>query len=83
VLNGKKVNVPSILVRVGDVVSAKENFRDSDKFKALLEAMQSQNAPKWLELNKENASVKVLALPQRDDIDFEFNEQLIVELYSK
>ena len=83
VLNGKKVNVPSILVRVGDVVSAKENFRDSDKFKALLEAMQSQNAPKWLELNKENASAKVLALPQRDDIDFEFNEQLIVELYSK
>ena len=83
VLNDKKVNVPSILVRVGDVISVKENFRGSEKFKSLLEGMQTQNAPKWIEANKENGSAKIVALPQRDDIDFEFNEQLIVELYSK
>ena len=82
-LNGKKVNVPSISVKVGDVIAVRENFRNSEKCKALIDGMESKTAPKWLEVNKENASAKVIALPSREDIDFPFEEQLIVELYSK
>ena len=82
-LNGKKVNIPSIIVSAGDVVAVRENFRSSAKCKELAEALQSKNAPKWLDVNKTALSAKVVALPARDDIDFEFNEQLIVELYSK
>ena len=82
-VNGKKVNVPSIIVRVGDEVKVMDNFRNSAKCKALAEAMATKNAPKWLETNKENLSAKVVAMPERDDVDFPFNEQLIVELYSK
>ena len=79
-LNGKKANIPSMLVRVGDVVAVKET--DSTKIKELVEAMGEKIAPKWLELDK-NGSAKVIAMPERDDIDFEFIEQLIIELYSK
>ena len=82
-VNGKKVNVPSIIVRVGDEVKVMDNFRNSPKCKALAEAMPAKIAPKWLETDKENLSAKVVAMPERDDIDFPFNEQLIVELYSK
>ena len=79
-LNGHKANIPSILVKVGDVIAVKET--ESPKIKALVEAMADVVAPKWLELDK-NGSAKVIAMPERDDIDFEFNEQLIIELYSK
>ncbi len=82
-LNGKKVDIPSIQLTVGDVITVKEGSRDSAKIKALAESMQSKVAPKWLEVDKENLSAKVLALPSREDIDFPFEEQLIVELYSK
>lgn len=82
-LNGKKVTIPSLSVKVGDVVSVKESSRDSAKIKGLMEGMASRLSPKWLEVNKENAVAKVVALPAREDIDFDFNEQLIVELYSK
>ena len=82
-LNGKKVNVPSILVSAGDVVTVRENFRGSAKCKALAEALETKNTPKWLSVDKAALSAKVVALPAREDIDFEFNEQLIVELYSK
>ncbi|MBE6556473.1 MAG: 30S ribosomal protein S4 [Ruminococcaceae bacterium] len=82
-LNGKKVNVPSIIVSAGDVVAVKENFRGSAKCKALAEALQTKNAPKWLDVDKTALSAKVVALPAREDVDFDFNEQLIVELYSK
>ena len=82
-LNGKKVNVPSIIVSAGDVVAVRENFRSSAKCKALAERLQTQNAPKWLDVDKTNLSAKVVALPARDDVDFEINEQLIVEFYSK
>lgn len=82
-LNGKKVNIPSIIVRPGDVIAVKESSRSSEKFKALAEALESKAAPKWLNVDKANLSAQVVALPARDDIDFEFNEQLIVELYSK
>ena len=82
-LNGKKVTVPSISVKVGDVIAVKESSRDLTLVKALIEGAATKITPKWLEVNKENATAKVVALPAREDIDFDFNEQLIVELYSK
>ena len=80
-LNGHKANIPSILVKVGDVVAVKET--ESTKIKELVEAMGEKISPKWLEIDKNAGVAKVIAMPERDDIDFEFNEQLIIELYSK
>ena len=82
-LNGKKVNIPSIIVSAGDVVAVMENFRSSAKCKELAEKLATKNAPKWLDVDKTNLSAKVVALPARDDVDFEINDQLIVEFYSK
>ena len=82
-LNGKKVNVPSLIVKVGDVITVKDSSKDLTKFKELAEGMSTKISPKWLEVNRENVSAKVIALPEREDIDFPFAEQLIVELYSK
>jgi len=82
-LNGKKADIPSIILKVGDVVALKDKSRSSEKIKGLMENMANTNAPKWLEFNVEAASAKVIAIPARDDVDFDFNEQLIVEFYSK
>ncbi len=82
-LNGKKANIPSILVSVGDVIAVAEGSRDSVKIKELAEAMAAKTAPKWLDADAANMSAKVNAIPAREDIDFPFTEQLIVELYSK
>ena len=82
-LNGKKVTVPSITVKVGDVIAIKEGKRDNAKIKSLVEGLASKLSPKWLEVDRTNAVAKVIALPEREDIDFDFNEQLIVEFYSK
>ena len=82
-INGKKVNIPSLIIKAGDVISVKEASRDSVKFKALAEAAANANAPKWLEVKAEAMTATVLTLPAREDVDFDFNEQLIVELYSK
>ena len=82
-LNGNNVNIPSLIVKAGDVITVKESSRDSVKFKALAEAAASHTAPKWLEVKADAMTAKVLALPAREDVDFDFNEQLIVELYSK
>ena len=82
-VNGKKVNIPSLIIKAGDVISVKEASRDSVKFKALAEAAATANAPKWLEVKAEAMTATVLTLPAREDVDFDFNEQLIVELYSK
>ena len=82
-LNGKKVSIPSILVKAGDVIAVKETSKESTKIKALGESMATAQAPKWLENDVANHATKVVALPQREDIDFDFEEQLIVELYSK
>ena len=79
-LNGKNANIPSILVKPGDVIAVKDT--DSVKIKELIENMGDRIAPKWRDVDK-NGSAKVVAMPERDDIDFEFNEQLIIELYSK
>ena len=82
-LNGKKVNIPSLIVKAGDVISVKESSRASVKIKALAEELATKSAPKWLDVDKNGLSVKVATLPAREDVDFDFNEQLIVELYSK
>ena len=82
-LNGKKVNIPSLLVKAGDVITVRDESKSNAKVKELMEGLLSQTAPKWLEVDKDNAKAKVVALPAREDIDFDFNEQLIVELYSK
>ena len=82
-LNGKKVNIPSLINKAGDVIAVKEASRESVKFKALAEAAATANAPKWLEVKADAMTATVLNLPAREDVDFDFNEQLIVELYSK
>ena len=82
-LNGKKANIPSILLKVGDKIEIREESKKNAKIKELLEGLASQTAPKWLEVDKDNAVATVVALPKREDIDFPFEEQLIVELYSK
>ena len=82
-LNGKKVNIPSLIIKAGDVVAVKETSRASTKFKALAEAAATANAPKWLEVKADDMRATVLNLPAREDVDFDFNEQLIVEFYSK
>lgn len=82
-LNGKKADIPSILVKVGDVITVKEKFRETVLCKNLIEALPGKLNPKWLEVNKTDLTAKVIALPARDDIDYEVNEQAIVEFYSK
>ena len=82
-LNGKKVNIPSMLVKPGDVITLREKSRDSAKIKELIERMQTAVIPKWLDVDRTNVVAKVTSVPAREDIDFDFNEQLIVELYSK
>lgn len=82
-INGKKVDIPSYLVKPGEVIALKETSRGLDKFKASLEANASRQAPKWLDFDKKNLVAKVVALPARDDIDMPIEEHLIVELYSK
>ena len=82
-VNGKKVNIPSFLVKQGDVIAVKEESRKSPKFEAIAAAIASRTAPSWLDLDKENLVGKVVAMPTRADIDLPINEQLIVELYSR
>ena len=82
-LNGKKVTIPSIIVKPGDVIALKEASRSSAKIKGLIESLETKTAPKWLEVDKTNVTAKVVAKPARDDVEFPFEEHLIVELYSK
>lgn len=82
-VNGKKVNIPSYSVKIGDVISVCENSRSNAKFKALLEQNGSITTPKWLDKAKDSFEGKVVAFPAREDIDYDVEEHLIVELYSK
>ena len=81
-VNGKKVNVPSFIVRVGDVVTVKEN-KTSNKYFEALKSTKGGNTPKWLEFDTEKLQGKILATPEREDIDSQIAEHMIVELYSK
>ena len=82
-VNGKRVNIPSYLVDVNDVIAVSEKSASNNRFKKLKEDDAFVAAPKWLDRDKNTLSGKVIALPARDDIDFEIAENLIVELYSK
>ena len=82
-INGKRVDIPSYLVKPGEVITVKDKMKNSDRMKEIVETNNSRIVPKWLEMNKETLTGKVVALAQRDDIDFEVKEHLIVELYSK
>ena len=82
-VNGKKVNVPSYLIKAGDEVAIKDKSKESDKIKATVEANASRPVPQWLDLNAEALTGKVLALPTREQIMVPVEEHLIVELYSK
>ena len=82
-VNGQKVDIASYRVKPGDVIAVREKSRSSAKFKALVEELGATATPKWLEKEKDSFEGKVIAMPQRDDIDYEVAEHLIVELYSK
>ncbi len=82
-VNGKKVNIPSYLVKVGDVITIKENSRNSSKIKDVLDITASRTVPQWLDLDKNTLTAKVVGEAARDDIDLPIEEHLIVELYSK
>jgi small subunit ribosomal protein S4 len=82
-INGHKANIPSILVKVGDVIQVKEKSMDSLKFQEVKASIAHKNAPAWLELDKENLTGRVLALPSREQMDVPIEDHLIVELYSR
>jgi len=79
-VNGRRVNIASYRVKIGDVISIKE---ESKSLALIKEAVEAANAPAWLELDKANFSGKMLQKPTKDDVDFELNEALIVEFYSR
>lgn len=82
-VNGQKVDIPSYLLGVGDVIAVREKSRNSPKMKAIDDIAGGKVIPKWLEMDRENLKGKVIALPAREDIDLQIKEHLIVELYSK
>lgn len=82
-VNGHKVNIPSYLVDVGDVIELREKSRKVAKIGESLEAVARRSVPAWLELDKENYRGRIVALPSREDLTMPIREQLIVELYSK
>ena len=82
-VNDAKVTVPSIIVKAGDVITLRVNSRSSEKIKALIEGLNTRVVPKWIEMDKNAVSAKIAMLPKRDDVEFPFEEHLIVELYSK
>ena len=82
-VNGKKVNIPSYLLKAGDVIAIKEKSMSLDKFKNVLEANASKPALGWLSVDRAKGTATVVNLPNRDEIDLPVQEHLIVELYSK
>lgn len=82
-VNGRKVDVPSYLLKAGDVITVKDKSRDSEKIKAVLEENASRPVPAWLDKNAETLSATVVKLPDREEIAVPVEEHLIVEFYSK
>lgn len=82
-VNGKQVNIPSYLVKAGDVIEIKEKHKDCQRYKDILEVTGGNMIPDWLEVDAENLKGTVKELPARDAIDVPVDEMLIVELYSK
>lgn len=82
-LNGHKANIPSMLVKVGDVIQVKEKSLETPGFAEVKEIIAQKNPPEWLDLDKENLTGRVMALPNREQIDVPIEDHLIVELYSR
>ncbi len=82
-VNGKRIDIPSYRVKVGDVISLYEGSRSSEKFKTVVEETASRTVPLWLEPDKANFAAKVTRMPTTEDLDYETQTHLIVELYSK
>jgi small subunit ribosomal protein S4 len=82
-VNGKKVNIPSFLLKPGDILTVKEGSLSSSKLKENLESAGERSIPEWLDLDKNTFSGKIKALPNREQIDTQVREHLIVELYSR
>ena len=82
-VNGSRVDIASYLLKAGDVVSICEKSRGSEKIKAVVEANSARPVPQWIDIDREKLSAKVIALPERDQIDAPVEEQLIVEFYSR
>jgi small subunit ribosomal protein S4 len=82
-VNGKNVNIPSYILKIGDIVTIKESKKDNKALTNVLESNKSKVIPSWIELNREKFEAKILRKPVREDVDLEVAENLIVELYSK
>ena len=82
-INGRRADVPSMLLRPGDQLSVRVSSRDSEYFKTLIDMAEPRTVPVWLERDLENMMGRVLRLPERAEIDGNLNEQLIVEYYSR
>jgi len=82
-VNGKKTNIPSFLVKPGDVISVQEQSRRTAYFKGIVERLGERVVPEWLNFDVETLTARVAALPTRDQIDVSLKEQLIVEYYSR
>ena len=82
-VNGKCVNIPSYLVKAGDVIEVKEKCKSSQRYKDALEVTAGRLVPAWLDVDQENLRGTVKEMPSREEIDVPVNEMLIVELYSK
>ncbi len=82
-VNGKCVNIPSYLVKAGDVIEIREKSKASQRYKDILEVTEGRLVPEWLEADHENLKGSVKQIPSREVIDVPVNEMLIVELYSK
>ena len=82
-VNGKKVNIPSYLIKAGDVISVREIKKDNGTIKTAIESNEARPVPTWLEKDTEKLTGKVVRLAAREDIDLPVEEHLIVELYSK
>lgn len=82
-VNGRKVNIPSFICKVGDVIKVRDAKKDNKTVVSVLEANKLKAIPAWMEFDKENLTAKVLRKPVREDVDLEVQENLIVELYSK
>lgn len=82
-VNGRRVSIPSYLVKPGDEIEVAQGSKKSPRFKEILDITGSKVVPKWLEVDQENLNGKVVSMPNREDIDLPIQEHLIVELYSK
>jgi small subunit ribosomal protein S4 len=82
-VNGKQVNIPSYLIKAGDVIEIKEDCKGSQRYKDIIEVTGGRTVPAWVEVDQDNLKGEIKELPKREDIDVPVDEMLIVELYSK